>query len=97
MAILGALAVTIDQVEIAAKANAELESKKDVSISDVISSMRHGGITHHYKSTTTHQDTVEINEADGSSSEDLVKAETKAGKTKKSHCGCFGKASAKKK
>ena len=97
MATLGVMGVLIEEVAAEAKANAELEKQHGAAIEEAVANSRQVGITHHYKSTRTHSDTLEINAEDGASAKDKAKAEAKAGLEEKSHCGCFGRIFARKK
>lgn len=97
MATLGALALTVEQLELQAKADAEAEKHSIQAIEEAVTSTKQANMVHHYKSTRTHSDTFEITSEDGASAQEKVKAEGESKLGQKSRCGCFGGLFARKK
>lgn len=97
MATLGAMGVLIDQVAAEFKANAELERQQALTLEQELTATHQAGIAHHYKSTRTRTDTIEIDAQDNASDTNTIKADDKAHEERKGHCGCFGRLFAKKK
>jgi hypothetical protein len=89
MATLGALALSLDKVEVIAKGNADLQKEQQASIDQVLANTSNTGMIHRYKSTRTLSDTVETVQSDEASARDKHEADTKVAAKKKSGCGCF--------